>query len=151
MSQDLQAGAEDEQDYEAPEEGNLIYKLYSLHDVLLMVRSSVTLSHTRSVGSNENKVWSTPLLQNCADPAAKSLKFNPAFGRGKLVPVHVLPKLEYQLCYGVECLSSSESCQLWTETLLHSSTVSYTGKVMLFCRAPVLLLDWPFERRTSSC
>lgn len=56
LSEDLQAGAEDEQDYEAPKEGNLIYKLYSLHDVLLMVRSSVALSHTRSVGSNENKV-----------------------------------------------------------------------------------------------
>lgn len=44
------------------------------------------------------------------------------------MPVHVLPKLEYQLSYGVECLSSSEACQLWTETLLHSSTVSYIGK-----------------------
>lgn len=43
------------------------------------------------------------------------------------VPVHVLPKLEYQLSYGVECLSSSEACQLWTEEALHSSTVSYTG------------------------
>lgn len=70
LSQDLQAGAEDEQDYEAPKEGNLIYKLYSLHDLLLMVRSSVALSHTRSVGSNENKVQPTHLLHTCTDPAA---------------------------------------------------------------------------------
>lgn len=43
------------------------------------------------------------------------------------VPVHVMPKLEYQLSYGVECLTNSEACQLWAETLLHSSTVSYIG------------------------
>lgn len=72
LSQDLQAGAEDEQDYDAPKEGNLIYKLYSLHDLLLMVRSSVALSHTRSVGSSENKVQSTQPLQNCTNPVAKA-------------------------------------------------------------------------------
>lgn len=56
LSQDLQAGTEDEQDYKAPEEGNLLYKLYSLQDLLLMVRSSVSLTHTRRVGSNQNQV-----------------------------------------------------------------------------------------------
>lgn len=55
LSQDLQAGAEDEKDYDAPEEGNLLYKLYSLQDLLLMVRSSVSLTHTRKVGS-QNQV-----------------------------------------------------------------------------------------------
>ena len=44
------------------------------------------------------------------------------------MPVHVLPKLEYQLCYGMECLTKSEICQLWAETLLHSSNVSYIGE-----------------------
>ncbi|XP_039665198.1 little elongation complex subunit 2 isoform X3 [Perca fluviatilis] len=102
LSQDLQAGAEDEQDYKAPEEGNLLYKLYSLQDLLLMVCSSVSLTHTRKVGQNSQNQY---------------------------VPVHVLPKLEYQLSYGVECLSSSEACQLWTETLLHSSTVSYIAHI----------------------
>uniref|UniRef100_UPI0037E79757 little elongation complex subunit 2 n=1 Tax=Semicossyphus pulcher TaxID=241346 RepID=UPI0037E79757 len=100
LSEDLQAGAEDEQDYEPPEEGNLLYKLYSLQDLLLMVRSSISLTHTCKVGT-----------------------------QNQLVPVHVLPKLEYQLSYGVECLSSSEACQLWTETLLHSTTVSYTAHI----------------------
>ncbi|XP_059190269.1 little elongation complex subunit 2 isoform X2 [Centropristis striata] len=125
LSQDLQAGAEDEQDYEAPEEGNLLYKLYSLQDLLVMVRSSVSQSHTRKVGQNN---------------------------RNQHVPVHVLPKLEYQLSYGVECLSSSEACQLWTETLLHSSTLSYiahinahTSKVALLRKLPD---DW---KQNISC
>lgn len=56
LSQELQAGAEDEQDYDAPEEGNLLYKLYSLQDLLLMVRGSVSLTHTRNVGTNQNQV-----------------------------------------------------------------------------------------------
>ncbi|XP_040894196.1 little elongation complex subunit 2 isoform X2 [Toxotes jaculatrix] len=118
LSQDLQAGAEDEQDYKAPEEGNLLYKLYSLQDLLVMVRSSVSLTHSRNVCSSQNQY----------------------------VPVHVLPKLEYQLSYGVECLTSSEACQLWTETLLHSSTISYiahinahTSKVALLRKLPD---DW---------
>ncbi|KAL6106747.1 ice2 [Pungitius sinensis] len=125
LSQDLQAGAEDEQDYKAPEEGNLLYKLYSLQDLLIMVRSSVLLTHSRKVGQN---------------------------GQNQFVPVHVLPKLEYQLNYGVECLSSSEACQLWTETLLHSSTVSYiahinahTSKVALLRKLPD---DW---KQNVSC
>uniref|UniRef100_A0A3B5MYB9 Interactor of little elongator complex ELL subunit 2 n=1 Tax=Xiphophorus couchianus TaxID=32473 RepID=A0A3B5MYB9_9TELE len=99
LSENLQACAEDEQDYEAPVEGNLLYKLYSLQDLLVMVRSSVSLTHTRKLSL---------------------IIFH--------VPVHVLPKLEYQLSYGVECLTNSEACQLWTETSLHSSTVPYIGK-----------------------
>ncbi|KAF7669189.1 hypothetical protein LDENG_00230760 [Lucifuga dentata] len=124
LSQDLQASAEDEQDYEAPLEGNLLYKLYSLQELLLMVRSSVSLTHTRRTDSTPNKH----------------------------VPVHVLPKLEYQLSYGVECLSSSEACRLWTETVLHSSTVSYvahinahTSKVALLRKLPE---DW---KQNISC
>ncbi|XP_039990065.1 little elongation complex subunit 2 isoform X2 [Xiphias gladius] len=115
LSQDLQAGAEDEQDYKAPEDGSLIYKLYSLQDLLVMVRSSLSLTHSRKVGRSQNQY----------------------------VPVNVLPKLEYQLSYGVECVTSSEACQLWTETLLHSSTVSYiahinahTSKVALLRKLP---------------
>ncbi|XP_014323982.1 little elongation complex subunit 2 [Xiphophorus maculatus] len=117
LSENLQACAEDEQDYEAPVEGNLLYKLYSLQDLLVMVRSSVSLTHTRKV-DNQNQH----------------------------VPVHVLPKLEYQLSYGVECLTNSEACQLWTETSLHSSTVPYiahinahTSKVALLRKLPD---DW---------
>ncbi|XP_074488999.1 little elongation complex subunit 2 isoform X2 [Sebastes fasciatus] len=125
LSQDLQAAAEDEQDYKAPEEGNLLYKLYSLQDLLLMVRSSVSLTHTRSVGRNN---------------------------QNQHVPVHVLPKLEYQLSYGVECLSSSEACQLWTETLLHSSTVSYIAHINAHTSKVALLRKLPDDWKPSvSC
>nr|XP_046250461.1 little elongation complex subunit 2 isoform X2 [Scatophagus argus] len=124
LSQDLQAGVEDEQDYEAPEKGNLFYKLYSLQDLLLMVRSSVSLTHTRRVGDSQNRY----------------------------VPVHVLPKLEYQLSYGVECLSSSEACQLWTETLLHSSTVSYTAHINAHTSKVALLRKLPDDwKQNISC
>ncbi|XP_054476093.1 little elongation complex subunit 2 [Anoplopoma fimbria] len=125
LSEDLQAGAEDEQDYRAPEEGNLLYKLYSLQDLLLMVRSSVSLTHARRVGQNNQQ---------------------------EFVPVHVLPKLEYQLSYGVECLSSSEACQLWTEALLHSSTVSYIAHINAHTSKVALLRklreDW---KQNISC
>ncbi|XP_045893371.1 little elongation complex subunit 2 isoform X1 [Micropterus dolomieu] len=124
LSDDLQAGAEDEQDYEAPGEGNLLYKLYSLQDLLVMVRSSVSLTHTRKVGSSQNQY----------------------------VPVHVLPKLEYQLSYGVECLSSSEACQLWTETLLHSSTVSYIAHISAHTSKVALLRKLPDDwKQNISC
>ncbi|XP_074534689.1 little elongation complex subunit 2 [Halichoeres trimaculatus] len=115
LSEDLQASVEDEKDYEPPEKGNLLYKLYSLQDLLLMVRSSVPLSHSRSVGGSQNK----------------------------FIPVHVLPKLEYQLCYGVECLTSSEACQIWTETALHSSTVSYIAHINAFTSKVALLRKLP--------
>lgn len=45
------------------------------------------------------------------------------------VPVHVLPKLEYQLCYGAESLTHTEACQLWAEQQLHSSMESFIGKM----------------------
>ncbi|KAM9351824.1 little elongation complex subunit 2 [Symphorus nematophorus] len=124
LSEDLQAGAEDEQDYDAPEEGNLLYKLYSLQDLLLMVRSSVSLTHTRRVGDIQNQ----------------------------FVPVHVLPKLEYQLSYGVECLSSTEACQLWAETVLHSSTVSYTAHINAHTSKVALLRKLPDDwKQNISC
>lgn len=63
LSEDLQAGAEDEQDYKAPEEGSVLYKLYSLQDLLLMVRSSIALTHTRKVGSGQNQVY---MLSACS-------------------------------------------------------------------------------------
>ncbi|CAJ1056687.1 little elongation complex subunit 2 [Xyrichtys novacula] len=115
LSEDLQASAEDEKDYQPPEKGNLLYKLYSLQDLLLMVRSSISLTHSRKVGSKQNQ----------------------------FVPVHVLPKLEYQLCYGVECLSNSELCQLWTETVLHSSTVSFIAHINAFTSKVALLRKLP--------
>ncbi|KAK2842279.1 hypothetical protein Q5P01_012479 [Channa striata] len=124
LSEELQAGAEDKQDYEAPEEGNVLYNLYSLQDLLVMVRSSVSLTHSRKVGTSQNQ----------------------------FVPVHVLPKLEYQLSYGVECLTSSEACQLWAETLLHSSTVSYIAHINALTSKLALLRKLPDDwKQNISC
>lgn len=47
LREELLVSAEDEEDCEAPEEGSVIYKLYSLLDVLLMVRSTVSIAHPR--------------------------------------------------------------------------------------------------------
>ncbi|KAG9352352.1 hypothetical protein JZ751_020765 [Albula glossodonta] len=100
LSEGLLASSEEELNYECPEEGNLVYSLYSLQDVLMLVRSSVPLARGCKLG---NEI--------------------------KPVPVHFLPKLEYQLCYGLECLTKSEACQLWAERQLHSSTMSYIGHI----------------------
>ncbi|XP_053343331.1 little elongation complex subunit 2 isoform X1 [Clarias gariepinus] len=100
LKEELLVSAEDEEDYEAPKEGSVLYKLYSLLDVLLMVRSSVSIAHPR----HDQETF-------------------------RAVPVHVLPKLEYQLCYGAETLTHTEACQLWAEQQLHSSTVSLIGRI----------------------
>lgn len=42
--------------------------------------------------------------------------------------MYVLPKVEYQAYYGVEALTESEICRLWTESLLHSKCSFYVGK-----------------------
>ncbi|KAI7811852.1 putative NMDA receptor-regulated protein 2, partial [Triplophysa rosa] len=100
LKEDLQIRAEDELDFDPPAEGSVLYKLYSLHDILLMVRSSVPIAHPR----HDRETF-------------------------RAVPLHVLPKLEYQLCYGAESLTHSEVCQLWAEKLLHSSTVSFISRI----------------------
>lgn len=50
-------------------------------------------------------------------------------------PIFLLPKLEYQAYYGVEALTESEVCQLWTQSMLHSKSLFYIGKfdVLNFC------------------
>lgn len=56
LSEELQAGAEDELEYEAPEKGSLLYKLYSLQDLLLMVRSSVSLTQCLHMSTGQSQV-----------------------------------------------------------------------------------------------
>ncbi|XP_031417937.1 little elongation complex subunit 2 [Clupea harengus] len=115
LREDLQSTVEDEVDFEAPQEGNLLYKLYSLHDLLLLVRSSISLSHARTSPS----------------------------GSFCVVPICVLPKLEYQLSYGAECVTSSEACRLWADTLLNPSTVSYIARINAHTSKLVELQDLP--------
>ncbi|XP_074901591.1 little elongation complex subunit 2 isoform X7 [Buteo buteo] len=102
LPNELQMLEEDPSEYEAPQDGNLVYKLFSLNDLLLLVRCSV------------QKVKSLP--RYCKKKKAQ-----------KLTPIFLLPKLEYQPYYGVEALTESEICQLWTESMLHSECLFYIG------------------------
>uniref|UniRef100_A0A8K9UPP4 Little elongation complex subunit 2 C-terminal domain-containing protein n=1 Tax=Oncorhynchus mykiss TaxID=8022 RepID=A0A8K9UPP4_ONCMY len=123
LCDDLMGGAEDEEDYSSPEEGNLLYKLYSLQDLLLLVRSDICLAHTRRLGTSN-----------------------------KVVPVYVLSKMEYQLSYGVESLTKTEACRLWAETLLHSSTVPYIGHISAHTSKVALLRKLPENwKPNASC
>ncbi|XP_026581116.1 little elongation complex subunit 2 [Pseudonaja textilis] len=94
---------EEAADYEPPQQGNLVYKLYSLDGMLLLVRTSIQKVELR--------------------PHQKKAKFRRHF------PVYVLPKLEYQAFYGVEALTEDEVCRLWMESLLHSNTSFTVGHI----------------------
>ncbi|XP_045068727.1 little elongation complex subunit 2, partial [Coregonus clupeaformis] len=123
LCDDLMVGAEDEEDYSSPEEGNLLYKLYSLQDLLLLVRSDVCQAYTRRLGTSN-----------------------------KVVPVYILSKMEYQLSYGVESLTKTEACRLWAETRLHSSTVCYIGHISAHTSKVALLRKLPENwKPNASC
>ncbi|XP_061451038.1 little elongation complex subunit 2 isoform X2 [Rhineura floridana] len=94
---------EDRSKYEPPQQGNLIYKLFTLDDLLLLVRCALQKVEQR--------------------PKNKKAKVKKHF------PVYVLPKLEYQAFYGVEALTEGEICRLWTESLLHSSSSFAVGHI----------------------
>ncbi|NXF04817.1 ICE2 protein, partial [Smithornis capensis] len=120
LPSELEMLEEDPSEYKAPQEGNVVYKLFSLDDLLLLVRCNV------------QKVKSLPRYQ-------KKKKAQ------KLTPIFLLPKLEYQAYYGVEALTESEVCQLWTESLLHSECLFYIGKP---CK--LLLLPFFFFHRPAN-
>ncbi|XP_042329367.1 little elongation complex subunit 2 isoform X2 [Sceloporus undulatus] len=94
---------EDGSDYDPPDQGNLVYKLFSLDDLLLLVRSSVQKVELR--------------------PRSKKAQVKRHF------PVYVLPKLEYQAFYGAEALTEGEVCRLWMEGLLHSNSSFAIGHI----------------------
>ncbi|NWI40016.1 ICE2 protein, partial [Picathartes gymnocephalus] len=114
LPSELQLLEEDPSEYQAPEEGNVVYKLFSLNDLLLLVRCSV------------QKVKSLPRYQ-------KKKKAQ------KLTPIFLLPKLEYQAYYGVEALTESEVCQLWTQSMLHSEYLFYIGHIDAFTSKLIML------------
>uniref|UniRef100_A0A672UDC0 Interactor of little elongation complex ELL subunit 2 n=1 Tax=Strigops habroptila TaxID=2489341 RepID=A0A672UDC0_STRHB len=114
LPNELQMLEEDPSEYKAPQDGNLVYKLFSLNDLLLLVRCSV------------QKV--------------KSLPRNHKKKKGqKHTPIFLLPKLEYQAYYGVEALTESEVCQLWTESMLHSECLFYIGRIDAFTSKLIML------------
>ncbi|NXL49821.1 ICE2 protein, partial [Podilymbus podiceps] len=114
LPSELQMLEEDPSVYKAPQEGNLVYKLFSLNDLLLLVRCSV------------QKVKSLPRYHKKKKPQ-------------KLTPIFLLPKLEYQAYYGVEALTESEVCQLWTESMLHSECLFYIGRIDAFTSKLIML------------
>ncbi|NXV07262.1 ICE2 protein, partial [Cettia cetti] len=114
LPSELQLLEEDPSEYQAPEEGNVVYKLFSLNDLLLLVRCSV------------QKIKSLPQYQ-------KKKK------APKLTPVFFLPKLEYQAYYGVEALTESEECQLWTQSMLHSECSFCVGHIDAFTSKLIML------------
>uniref|UniRef100_A0A5F9CIT2 Interactor of little elongation complex ELL subunit 2 n=1 Tax=Oryctolagus cuniculus TaxID=9986 RepID=A0A5F9CIT2_RABIT len=111
---ELQDHVEDTSEYLAPQEGNFVYKLFSLQDLLLLVRCSVQRIETRPRSKKRKKIR-------------------------RQFPVFVLPKVEYQGCYGVEALTESELCRLWTESLLHSNCSFYVGHIDAFTSKLFLL------------
>ncbi|OXB82055.1 UNVERIFIED_CONTAM: hypothetical protein H355_004138 [Colinus virginianus] len=114
LPDELQMLVEDPVEYKAPEDGNLVYKLFSLDDLLLLVRCSV------------QKVRSLP-------------RFNKKKKAQKVIPIFLLPKVEYQAYYGVEALTESEVCQLWTESMLHSECLFYVGHIDVLTSKVIML------------
>ncbi|NXG12743.1 ICE2 protein, partial [Sakesphorus luctuosus] len=114
LPNELQVLEEDPSEYEAPEEGNTVYKLFSLGELLLLLRCSV------------QKVKALPRYQKKKKPP-------------KITPIFLLPKLEYQAYYGVEALTESEVCQLWTESMLHSQCLFYIGHIDAFTSKLIML------------
>ncbi|XP_030901788.2 little elongation complex subunit 2 isoform X2 [Melopsittacus undulatus] len=114
LPNELQMLEEDPSEYKAPQDGNLVYKLFSLNDLLLLVRCSV--QKVKSLPRNRKK--------------KKGQKHKPIF---------LLPKLEYQAYYGVEALTESEVCQLWTERMLHSECLFYVGRIDAFTSKLIML------------
>ncbi|NWW95666.1 ICE2 protein, partial [Rhynochetos jubatus] len=114
LPNELQMLEEDPSEYSAPQDGNLVYKLFSLNDLLLLVRCSV------------QKVKSLP-------------RYHKKKKAQKLTPIFLLPKLEYQAFYGVEALTESEVCQLWTESMLHSECLFYIGRIDAFTSKLIML------------
>ncbi|NWU90186.1 ICE2 protein, partial [Upupa epops] len=114
LPNELQLLEEDPSDYKGPEDGNLVYKLFSLNDLLLVVRCSVQKVKTLPRHHKKKKAQ-------------------------KIIPVFLLPKLEYQTYYGVEALTESEVCQLWTASMLHSQCLFYIGRIDAFTSKLIML------------
>ncbi|XP_032654400.1 little elongation complex subunit 2 isoform X2 [Chelonoidis abingdonii] len=118
---ELKMLVEDRSEYTAPQDGNLVYKLFSLDDLLLLVRCSVQKVRTERRSCNKRQIR-------------------------KHTPVYILPKVEYQAYYGVEALTESEICRLWTESLLHSKCSFYVGHIDAFTSKLIMLEEISPER-----
>ncbi|NWJ04151.1 ICE2 protein, partial [Crypturellus undulatus] len=114
LPNELEMLVEDPLEYTEPQDGNLVYKLFSLDDLLLLVRCNVQKVKTRP-RSHKKKAAQKP------------------------IPLFLLPKLEYQAYYGVEALTESEVCRLWTESMLHSECTFFIGRIDAFTSKLLML------------
>ncbi|KAM4036746.1 little elongation complex subunit 2 [Anomaloglossus baeobatrachus] len=105
LPNDLMAVQEDTSEYTVEPEENCAYKMFSLDDILLLLKSTVHTAKTHRTVKKMTKLQ---------------------------IPVFVLTKVNYQTCYGVESLTDSERCRLWTESLTHSKCEMYVGHVDAF-------------------
>ncbi|XP_075437572.1 little elongation complex subunit 2-like, partial [Ascaphus truei] len=119
LPSELLSCTEDATEYVAPQDGNSAYRLFSLGDLLLLIRSSVQKAHSKV-------------------RAQKT-------GTRQHLPVYILPKVDYQACYGAESLTDSESCRLWTESLLHSKCSYYIGHIDAFTSKLFMLEEMTSE------
>lgn len=113
----LQMLVEDSSEYTAPENGNMVYKLFSLDGMLLLVRCSV-----QKAKSHIKKFEGKKIIRD--------------------MPTFILPKVEYQACYGAEVLTESEICRLWTESLLHSCYTFFVGHIDVFSSGLFMLEEF---------
>ncbi|XP_074090386.1 little elongation complex subunit 2 isoform X2 [Macrotis lagotis] len=120
LPHDLQMFVENKSEYLTPQKGNLVYKLFNFQDLLLLVRCGIQKVETR--------------------PRSKKRK-----NVRRQSPVYILPKLEYQACYGVEALTETELCRLWTESLLHSNCLFYVGHIDAFTSKLFMLEEIPMD------
>ncbi|XP_053320594.1 little elongation complex subunit 2 [Spea bombifrons] len=103
LPDELLKSIEDEAAYTVKPEDNCAYRLFSLDDMLLLIQSRVQKALTQ---------------RRAKDNSTR-----------KHIPVYVLTKMDYQCNYGAEVLTESETCRLWTESLVHPSTLFYIGHI----------------------
>uniref|UniRef100_A0A4W3H967 Little elongation complex subunit 2 C-terminal domain-containing protein n=1 Tax=Callorhinchus milii TaxID=7868 RepID=A0A4W3H967_CALMI len=117
LSDELRHCTENVCDYADPSTGNVSYKLFSLADMLIIVRGQVFKAQTKP---RSNKV-----------------------GPKRHIPVFLYPKLNYQPSYGVEDFTDSEACRFWTETLFNSNSWFYIAHIDIFASKIIFLDQFP--------
>uniref|UniRef100_S4RE75 Little elongation complex subunit 2 C-terminal domain-containing protein n=1 Tax=Petromyzon marinus TaxID=7757 RepID=S4RE75_PETMA len=117
FSKELLQEEEHASEFVPPATGNVAYKLFSLAELPLLVRTHVHRAQTRP--------------RKASRTATK-----------KQVPVRVFAKTEYQACYGLEVNTLAEDCALWLEATLNSNSWFYRGRVDVLTAEPLLLEEF---------
>ncbi|KFW84312.1 NMDA receptor-regulated protein 2, partial [Manacus vitellinus] len=110
-------------EYRAPQEGNVVYKLFSLGELLLLLRCTV------------QKVRALPRYHKKKKTQKVLLAFH---GLVLFNSCAQVASLAFPVPYGIS-LTESEVCQLWTESLLHSECLFYIGHIDVFTSKLIML------------